>query len=97
MPLSSSILVSAVASLALVTGLVLLAARLARTTGLGRLAFSANSTRRLVVQDSLALDRSRRLLVIRCDGKDVLLLTGGQTDLVVGWLAPAPTATEAGA
>jgi flagellar protein FliO/FliZ len=38
------------------------------------------------VQDVLALDARRRLHLIRCDKRRVLLLTGGAEDIVVGWL-----------
>ena len=42
--------------------------------------------RRLAVQEVLALDPKRRLVVIRCDGRDLLLLTGGAADVPLGWL-----------
>ena len=82
--LQSSSIPLAVAALVGVLALVLLAARAARATGLARPAAG-----RLAVQDSLALDRARRLVIVRCDGRDLLLLTG-TTDHVVGWLEPAP-------
>lgn len=46
-------------------------------------------TRRLAVQEVLALDPKRRLVVIRCDGRDLLLLTGGAADVPLGWLPAA--------
>ena len=36
----------------------------------------------------LALDGRRRLHRVACNGREVLLLTGGGTDVVVGWLPP---------
>jgi flagellar protein FliO/FliZ len=42
--------------------------------------------RRLAVQEVLALDSRRRLLLLRCDGREVLLLTGGGQDALLGWL-----------
>lgn len=30
---------------------------------------------------------ARRLVLVRCDGREALLLTGGAQDVVVGWLA----------
>ena len=45
--------------------------------------------RRLAVQEVLALDPKRRLVVIRCDGRDLLLLTGGAADVPLGWLPAA--------
>jgi flagellar protein FliO/FliZ len=76
-------LLTAVAALAVVLGLVWLASRAARWGGL---APRPTGGRRLVVQDALALDARRRLTLVRCDGRSVLLLTGGPQDLVVGWM-----------
>ena len=42
--------------------------------------------RRLSVRETLALDPRRRLVLVRCDGRDLLLLTGGEADLSLGWL-----------
>lgn len=42
--------------------------------------------RRMAVQESLALDPKRRLVLVRCDGRDLLLLTGGAGDVSLGWL-----------
>ena len=80
-PLSN--IVSAVAALCAVLGLVLLAARWARSAGLAR----GGTGQRLTLLETLALDRVRRLHVVRCDGREVLLLTGGPADQVVGWLS----------
>jgi flagellar protein FliO/FliZ len=44
--------------------------------------------RRLAVQEILPVDGRRRLFLIRCDGREVLLLTGGTQDAVIGWLPP---------
>jgi flagellar protein FliO/FliZ len=41
---------------------------------------------RLARLETLVLGPRHRLHLIRCDGRDVLLLTGGPQDLVVGWL-----------
>ena len=82
MSLSFSTLVPGVAALLAVLALVVLAGRAARLTGLAR----PGTGRRLALQDTLALDRVRRLHVVRCDGRDVLLVTGGAADIVVGWL-----------
>ena len=45
----------------------------------------------LPVQDVLALDPRRRLHLVRCDERRVLLLTGGAQDVVVGWLDREPS------
>ena len=65
-----------------VVGLILLAGRAARRAGFAPRAGSG----RLRVEESLAIDARRRLVLVRCDGRDLLLLTGGQQDQVVGWL-----------
>ncbi len=83
MQLAPTTLLAAIAALAAVLVLILLMGRAARASGLGR----HGGGQRLRVQDSLALDRTRRLLVVRCDGRDLLLLTDG-SDAVIGWLPP---------
>lgn len=71
-----------------VLALILLAGRLARRAGLApRLGDG-----RLRLEESLALDTRRRLLLVRCDGRGLLLLTGGAKDEVVGWLPGVPEA-----
>jgi flagellar protein FliO/FliZ len=77
-------ILTALAALAAVVALVLLAGRAARWGGL---APRVTGGRRLVVQDALALDARRRLTLVRCDDRTVLLLTGGAQDVVVGWIA----------
>jgi flagellar protein FliO/FliZ len=74
---------TALAALALVLALVWLASRAARWGGL---APRQTGPRRLVVQDAIALDARRRLTLVRCDDRCVLLLTGGAQDVVVGWV-----------
>lgn len=41
---------------------------------------------RLGVVTACAVDARRRLVVIRCDGREALLLTGPQGDSMLGWL-----------
>jgi len=76
-----STILTAAAALAAVIGLILLAARLARSGALPRRGGGSLASR-----DVLALDAGRRLHLVRCEGRDVLLLTGGPQDVVVGWL-----------
>ena len=78
----TTLLTSAVALTGMV-GFILLLGRLLRSTSLIR---PVTAGRVLVVKDSIALDARRRLHLIEHDGRAVLLLTGGNTDLVVGWL-----------
>ena len=74
---------TALAALVVVLGLVWLAGRAARWGGL---APRPSGGRRIVLEDALAIDARRRLTLVRCDDRTVLLLTGGAQDLVVGWL-----------
>lgn len=69
--------------LAGVVGAILLLGRALRHTALVR---RASPGRVLVLRDSLALDTRRRLHLVEHGDRAVLLLTGGETDLVVGWL-----------
>lgn len=71
-------------SLLFVLGLILLLARLLRASGLA----PQTGGQRLKIQEVLALDARRRLVILRCDGREVLLLTGGPQDLCLGWLPP---------
>jgi flagellar protein FliO/FliZ len=80
-------LLTALAALAAVLALVVLAGRLARAGGL---APRRGTNPRLAVQEAIALDSRRRLHLVRCGEREVLLLTGGGQDLVVGWLPRTP-------
>ena len=77
-----TLLTAAVALMGIV-GLILLSGRILKRTALGR---TGAPGRLLVVRETIALDASRRLHLIRHGDRDVLLLTGGQTDVVVGWV-----------
>jgi len=71
------LLFRAVAALAVVLGLVGLAAYAARRWGpIGLLQVKPVSKRRLSVVESLTLDPSRRLVLVRCDAEERLLLLG---------------------
>jgi len=84
MPLDPNTWMTAAAALAAVVALILLAGRLARRAGLAPRAGHG----RLRLEEALPLDARRRLLLVRCDGRALLLLTGGAQDQVVGWLPP---------
>ena len=87
MPISGTTLLTAVAALAAVLLLVLAAGRLARMGGLA----PARAGKRLALREALALDARRRLLIVACDDRELLILTGQGADSVVGWL-PGPGA-----
>ena len=98
MPGPVSSLITAVLALAAVLALIGIAAAAARRSGvavrLGTRRGGGASTSRLTLEASLALDPRRRLHLLRCADRDVLLLTGGPQDLLLGWLPPpAPPAT----
>jgi flagellar protein FliO/FliZ len=79
-------LLSLIAVLALIYG----AGRLARA---GFLAPRLAAGGRLSLVQVLALDPRRRVNLVRCDDRHVLIVTGGAQDVVVGWLeAPKPPA-----
>jgi len=80
---------TAAVALGAVLGIIVLAGRGARRLRLTR----PNTGRRLVLLEALALDRTRQLRLVACDGREVLLLTGGASDLVVAWL-PSPPGSE---
>jgi flagellar biogenesis protein FliO len=84
MPVSLTTILTSLAALAAVLGLVLLAGRAARATSFARL----RQNQRLAVRESVAIDRNRSLRIVSCDGRELLLLVGG-TDLVIGWLPAA--------
>jgi flagellar protein FliO/FliZ len=49
----------------------------------------------LAIEQVLALDPRRRLLLVRCGPRRLLLLTGGPQDIVVGWPDGAPPPPDA--
>ena len=85
MVISFTSIVTAVAALAAVLALIWLAGRLARFGGIAQRPATGRS---LAVQDVLALDARRRLHLVKCGQRRVLLLTGGAQDIVVGWVDP---------
>ena len=42
--------------------------------------------RTLVLRESIAIDPRRRMHLVQCGQRQVILLTGGGQDLVVGWV-----------
>lgn len=72
-------------TLALLLGFLLAVKRLGPTLGLERLglARAAGGERRLAVVESLALDPRRRLVLVRADGREHLLLLGATEETVV--------------
>ncbi len=80
-------LLTVLPALALVLGLALLAGRAARRLGL---AAPQPGAGRLALVQALPLDSRRRVHLLRCDGRHLLVLTGGGGDVMLGWVeAPA--------
>jgi len=77
------------AALAVVLGIIVLAGRGARMLRLAR----SSAGRRLVLGEVLALDRTRRLQLVSCDGRELLLLIGSSSEQVVSWLPPVASGT----
>ncbi|WP_160121158.1 hypothetical protein [Rhodovarius lipocyclicus] len=75
--------VQALGALAAVLGLAVLLARFARRTGLAR---QHGAPGRMAVQSVLALDARRRLLMLRIDGRDCVVMTAPGGDTMLGWL-----------
>lgn len=71
-------------ALVLLAGIVALLVLLAR--GAQRFGLAPAAGRRLKAEEVLPIDGRRRLVIIRCDGREALLLVGGPQDVVVGWL-----------
>jgi flagellar protein FliO/FliZ len=92
MVISSTSVLTAAVTLVAVLALIWLAGRAARFGGLARRPASGSH---LSVQDVLVLDARRRLYLIECQDKRVLLLTGGGgQDVVVGWPSEHKSAVE---
>lgn len=81
-----------VAALAFILGLIGVCAIVARRFGLAPGASAPGGQRRLGIVEVKAIDAKHRLLLIRRDGKEHLILTGGETPLLIegGIDAPAP-------
>lgn len=76
-----AMIAQAMAALAAVLLLIWGAARLARQRGMAQPAAG-----RLGVRSVCAVDPRRRLVLITCDGREGLLLTGPAGDHFLGWL-----------
>ncbi len=49
----------------------------------------AAAARRLRLTETIALDPKRRLHLVACDGRALLIETGGPQDMFLGWLPDA--------
>ncbi len=87
-----------VAAFAFILGLIGVCALLARRFGLAPGASLAGPQRRLGIVEVKPVDAKHRLVLIRRDGKEHLVLMGGDTPLLLesGIDAPEPVAVEPG-
>ncbi len=80
-------ILTTLAALAAVIVMILLARFGTRLVGLVPRRSPTGSA--LSLDASLSIDPRRRVSLIGCQGHQLLLLTGGPTDVVLGWLPPA--------
>jgi flagellar protein FliO/FliZ len=66
-----------------IIGLIAAVAKLAHFTGWHA---PSQPGRTLVLRESIALDPRRRVHLVQCGDRQVVLLTGGGQDVVVGWV-----------
>ncbi|HVZ09057.1 hypothetical protein [Rhodopila sp.] len=79
-------LLTAAGALLAVLLLIAAGARLAQSPVLRG---TANAGKTLALRESIALDPKRRLHLVQCGPRQVIVLTGGARDLVVGWIEPS--------
>jgi flagellar protein FliO/FliZ len=76
------------AGLLIVLGLIVLAAFIARKLGLGGAGIN-RADRRLAIVESMALDPKRRVLLIKCDYTEHLVLLGPNSETVLSGRPPS--------
>lgn len=72
-----------IAALVLVLGMILGVLWLLRRFGVPGMVPARNTVRRLALVETIALDSRRRLVLVRRDGREHLLLLGATGDLLV--------------
>ena len=77
-----------------VLGLIGLSALAARKFGLAAATGGLSKKRRLSVVETLAIDARRRAVIVKCDGKEHLLLLGATGETVVDSNIEAPEVAE---
>ena len=85
--MSLSALSGATAALALVIGLIWIGSRGVQFFGLASRVHGGGKS--LQIEETIALDARRRLYLVRCVDRRLVLLTGGERDQVVGWMPRA--------
>ena len=67
-------------------GVLLLILAATRLMQLGLWRAQPRADRTLVLRESIALDPRRRVHLVQCGQRQVILLTGGGQDVVIGWI-----------
>lgn len=78
-----------------VLGLIGLFGLLARKAGLAQNALSLARRRRLAVSESLALDARRRAVILKCDGREHLVILGPTSETIVAGDIEPPAPSDA--
>ena len=82
-------------ALAGVLALIAIAAFILKRVGWGGMRTPRSAQKRLAVTAAIALDGRRRLVLVRRDDVEHLILVGGPADLVVeSGIGPCPTAAD---
>jgi flagellar protein FliO/FliZ len=68
------------------TGVLVLILAATRLMQLGLWRPQTRTGRTLVLRESIALDPRRRVHLVQCGERQVILLTGGGQDVVIGWM-----------
>jgi flagellar protein FliO/FliZ len=77
---------SAFVVIAALAGVLALVAAATRLFQFGLWRSQPRTGRTLVLRESIALDPRRRIHLVQCGQRQVVLLTGGGHDLIIGWL-----------
>jgi flagellar protein FliO/FliZ len=62
---------------------------LSRWLRTSNLRVAPGSARSLTLKETIALDPKRRVHLMECRGRQVMVLTGGAQDVVIGWVPDA--------
>ena len=81
--MDSTVYLRFILTLVLVLGMALAVLWALRRFNIGGMVARPGQRRRLAVVEAMAVDSRRRLLLVRRDGVEHLLLVGGTTDVVV--------------
>jgi flagellar protein FliO/FliZ len=58
--------------------------------------FYPQHSKRLSVEETLIIDAKRRIILVKCDGNEHLLMLGSHSDMVLGTMAHKTTESHGG-